>query len=99
MLIQVFQGAAENVKKAADEAKESAPSISAPSVSLPKFNVPNLAPKIFSDGGDIDPRAVALPGQINDCCNIENLDRWAPALDITLPNSWCDLTMIGGQSC
>lgn len=76
----MFQGAAENVKKAADEAKESAPSVSAPSISLPKFNVPSLAPKIFSDGGDIDPRAVALPGQIIDCCNIKNLDSGTPAL-------------------
>jgi hypothetical protein len=60
---QVFQGAAEKVKAATDNVTDSVPSVSAPSISLPKFNVPNLVPKIFSDGGDIDPRAVALPGQ------------------------------------
>jgi len=59
----VFQGAAEKVKTATDSVTDAVPSVSAPSISLPKFNVPNLVPKIFSDGGDIDPRAVALPGQ------------------------------------
>ncbi|DBB09916.1 TPA: hypothetical protein ACH3X3_001522 [Trebouxia sp. C0006] len=61
---KVFQGAAEKVKAATDNVTDSVPSVSAPSISLPKFNVPNLVPKIFSDGGDIDPRAVALPASL-----------------------------------
>ena len=61
--IQVFQSAAEKVQKAASDAQDAAPSLpSAPSFSLPKFNAPSINPTIFSESGDIDPRAVALPG-------------------------------------
>lgn len=64
--LQVFQGAAESVKQAATDIKDAAPSVglpSAPSIGLPKVNLPKLTPTVFSDSGDIDPRAVALPGQ------------------------------------
>ncbi|KAL3157577.1 hypothetical protein ABBQ32_012028 [Trebouxia sp. C0010 RCD-2024] len=64
---KVFQGAAESVKQAASEAKDAVSSgglPSAPSIGLPKVNLPKLTPTIFSDSGDIDPRAVALPGAL-----------------------------------
>ena len=52
------------MKQAASDAKESVPSLpSAPSIGLPKVNLPKVTPTVFSDSGDIDPRAVALPGQ------------------------------------
>jgi len=64
---KVFQGAAESVKQAASDAKDAAPSIglpSAPSIGLPKVNLPKLTPTVLTDSGDIDPRAVALPGAL-----------------------------------
>lgn len=75
--LQVFQGAAESVKQAASEAKDAVSSgglPSAPSIGLPKVNLPKLTPTIFSDSGDIDPRAVALPGQQSLCkkCNFQS---------------------------
>ena len=62
LYLQVFQGAAEQAKKAQESVENAAPSLSAPSINLPKFNPPSISPTIFSDSGDIDPRAVALPG-------------------------------------
>jgi len=66
--LQVFQGAAEKVKKATESVADAAPSISAPSFSLPKFNAPSISFSPFSESGDIDPRAVALPGQVHSQC-------------------------------